>query len=362
MKVSSFMPSSVNSLDLINRVLSFGPTGIGTSTTNIAALMNRRDQESDTELRHRAPYRDNVSLGEELNEKLLAWAESIGLYEGHLDYLRKCNFGRYVMLTYAFSEDRERLFMAGQAMLALFGLDDYFVDDKRAGSTLDMVGRNLSLCMSALDEPYFTPKYNEDTNKGLSAHPVHIAIKQYIAKTAQFATPQQVARVRHEDMCLFVAMCQESSWRINKMVAPVWEYLGGRQMNGFTPCLTMIDIVDGYELPHNIYSMPEVRKVVKIAGLICVMVNDLVSTEKEEEAGVHQFGIREAIQKEENCTFGEAHRLGVRFHNDLLRIFEDESSKLMVYATPELRKYLIGLEAWIAGSHLWHTTSKRYTE
>jgi 2-methylisoborneol synthase len=133
-------------------------------------------------------------------------------------------------------------------------------------------------------------------------------------------------------------------------------------MNGFTPCLTMIDIVDGYELPHNIYSMPEVRKVVKIAGLICVMVNDLVSTEKEEEAGVHQFGIREAIQKEENCTFDEAHRLGVRFHNDLLRIFEDESSKLMVYATPELRKYLIGLEAWIAGSHLWHTTSKRYTQ
>jgi hypothetical protein len=35
---------------------------------------------------------------------------------------------------------------------------------------------------------------------------------------------------------------------------------------------------------------------------------------------------------------------------------------LMVYATPELRKYLISLEAWIAGSHLWHTTSDRYTK
>ncbi|MDH4091968.1 MAG: hypothetical protein OEV74_14650 [Cyclobacteriaceae bacterium] len=356
------MHSTANTIDLIARVLGTGPSGLGTKTTNIAAILSRPDLESDTELRHRLPYRNDEPLGMELNERLITWAESIGLYEGHLDYLRKCNFGRYVMLTYAFSEDRERLFMAGQAMLALFGLDDYFVDDKRAGSTLDMVGRNLSLCMSAIDEPFFTQKYNDDTAKGLSEHAVHVALRQYIAKTAKFGTPQQVARVRHEDMCLFVAMCQESSWRINKMIAPVWEYLGGRQMNGFTPCLTMIDIVDAYELPHNIYSMPQVRKVVKLAGLICVMVNDLVSTEKEEEAGVHQFGIREAIQKEEGCTPEEAHKMGVRLHNDLLRIFEDESSKLMVYATPELRRYLVGLEAWIAGSHRWHTTSDRYTQ
>ncbi|MBL7765065.1 MAG: hypothetical protein JNJ58_03155 [Chitinophagaceae bacterium] len=349
-----------NTLDLVKSILNTGPRGLGTKANNIASIMNRPGEESDTELRHRAPYRDDPALGEALNERLLKWAESIGLYSGHLDYLRKCNFGRYVMLTYAFSEDRDRLFLAGQAMLALFGLDDYFVDDKRAGSTLDMVGRNLSLCMSALDEPYFTPKYNEDTRRGLGAHPVHTALREYIEKTAQIATPQQVARVRHEDMCLFVAMCQESSWRVNKMVAPVWEYLGGRQMNGFTPCLTMIDIVEGYELPHNIYSMPQVRQVVKLAGLICVMVNDLVSAEKEEEAGVHQFGIREAIIKEEGVSFDEAQRKGIRLHNELLRIFEDESAKLMVYATPELRMYLTGLEAWIAGSHRWHTTSERY--
>lgn len=355
------MQTTVNTLDLLKRVLSSGPTGVGTQQTNIAAILNRKDEESDTELRHRMPYRDDVALGEELNEKLLIWAESINLYNGHLDYLRKCNFGRYVMLTYAFSEDRERLFMAGQAMLALFGLDDYFVDDERAGSTLDMVGRNLSICMSAIDQPYFTQKYNDDTERGLNQHPVHVSLREYMAKVAKYGTPQQVARVRHEDMCLFVAMCQESSWRMSKMVAPVWEYLGGRQQNGFTPCLTMIDIVDGYELPHNIYSLPQVRQVVKIAGLICVMVNDIVSSAKEEEAGVHQFGIREAIQKEEGCTFAEAHRKSIRLHNDLLRIFEDESTKLMVYATPELRSYLVGLEAWIAGSHRWHTTSERYS-
>jgi len=354
------MQSNANTLDLIKSILASGPKGLGTGMTNIAAILNRPDQESDTELRHRAPYRDDVALGEELNERLLKWAERLGMYEGHLDYLRKCNFGRYVMLTHAFSEDRERLFFAGQANVALFGVDDYFVDDERAGVTHDMVGRNLSLCMSAIDEPALTGRYTSDTRKGLS-HPIHHGLREYIANAERFGTPQQVARLRHEDMCLFVGMCHESSWRMNKMVSSVWEYLGCRQMNGLTTCIAMVDIVEAYEVPHNIYSLPKVRQVVKIAGLITVLVNDLVSSKKEEEAGALQFGIREAIQKEEGCTFDEAHRKGIRLHNDLLRIFEDESAKLMVFATPELRRFLIGVEAWVAGNHRWHFTSDRYS-
>ncbi len=354
------MYSNTNTLDIVKSILSVGPRGLGTQTTNIAAIINRPDQESDTELRHREPYRDDVALGEELNERLIAWAERLGMYEGHLDYLRKCNFGRCVMLTFPFSEDRERLFFAGQANVALFGVDDYFVDDERAGVTHDMVGRNLSLCMSAIDEPALTPFYNEATKKGLD-HPIHSGLHEYIANAEKLGTPQQVARLRHEDMCLFVGMCHESSWRMNKMISSVWEYLGCRQMNGLTTCIAMIDIVEGYELSHNSYSHPKVRQVVKIAGLITVLVNDLVSSKKEEEAGVNQFGIREAIQKETGCSFEQAHRAGIRLHNELFRIFEDECAKLMVYATPELRKFLIGVEGWIAGNYRWHITSDRYS-
>src|SRR3954469_19825263 len=101
------MHTSADTFDLIKSILASGPRGLGTQTTNIAAIMDRPDQESDTELRHRAPYRDDTALGEELNERLLKWAEDLGMYEGHLDYLRKCNFGRCVMLTFAFTEDRE---------------------------------------------------------------------------------------------------------------------------------------------------------------------------------------------------------------------------------------------------------------
>src|SRR4051812_16421916 len=113
------MYSTENTYDLVKNILAAGPRGLGTKTTNIAAILNRPAQESDTELRHRAPYRDDAALGEELNERLVKWAEGLGMYEGHLDYLRKCNFGRCTMLTFAFAEDRERLFLAGQANVAL---------------------------------------------------------------------------------------------------------------------------------------------------------------------------------------------------------------------------------------------------
>lgn len=354
------MDSVDNTISMIRNVLSSGPRGVGTKTANIAAILNRPEVESDTVIRCRKPYRDDVALGEELNNRLINWAGSMGLYEGHLDYLRKCNFGRLTMLTFAFSNDIERLFFAGQANVSLFGVDDYFVDDERAGVKHDMVGRNLSLCMSVIDDPFLTPKYNSQTREGLS-HPVHIALRDYMASAIKFGTPQQVARLRHEDMCLFLGMCHESSWRMNSMVAPVWEYLGGRQMNGLTTCIAMIDIVEAYEVPHNIYSLPKVRQVVKLAGLITVLINDLVSSKKEEEAGVDQYGIREAIQKEEGCSFDEAHRKGIRLHNEMLRIFEDQCAELMVYATPELRRFLLGIEAWIAGNHQWHITSDRYS-
>ena len=76
---------SFNTLDVLKRVLSRGPQGIGTQTTNIAAILNRPDVEPDTEIRHRKPYRDDYALGEELNQRILVWAEKFGLYKGHLD-------------------------------------------------------------------------------------------------------------------------------------------------------------------------------------------------------------------------------------------------------------------------------------
>jgi len=99
------------SLNLLNSVISGGPTGLGTKSFKIASAMKGSHYDSDTELRGRPAYRNDPALGKELNDRLMVWAESIGLYEGHIDYLRKCDFGGYVMLTHAFSYDRERLFL-----------------------------------------------------------------------------------------------------------------------------------------------------------------------------------------------------------------------------------------------------------
>ncbi|MFI9587741.1 Camphene synthase [Streptomyces sp. NPDC052236] len=336
-----------------------GPSGLGTAAARLFSPRPAPVRDDDG-LDGPAPFRVDEPLGREITAMLLSWADSIGLYAGHLDYLEKCDFGRYVMLTHPNTDDRDRLLLAGQSMAALFALDDYYVDDVRAGATLDQVARRLSVAMSALDRPYLTERYDWDTERAMRADPVLVALRDYIDRTVQYATPQQVARVRHEDLALFVAMAQESNWRMRKEIAPVWEYLGSRQANSFTPCLTLIDIVDGYELSHDLYSHPPVRRAVKLAGLITVVVNDLHSTRKENGAGVHQFGVREAIAAEEDCSYQDAHALGVRLHNDLVAAFDAQCRDLMRFATPELALFLNGLEAWLAGNREWHRTSARY--
>lgn len=153
-----------------------GPPDLVTRATRISGAWNAPDR-TDSELHGSPPVRIDEPLGREINAMLMSWAESIGLYPGHLDYLEACDFGRYAMLTHPNTDDRDRLFLVGQSMIALFALDDYYVDDKRSGATLDQVGRNLSLCMSALDVPFLTDKYDDDTAKGIEADPVLVSLR-----------------------------------------------------------------------------------------------------------------------------------------------------------------------------------------
>ncbi|MFD0568713.1 Camphene synthase [Kitasatospora gansuensis] len=336
-----------------------GPSGLGTAAARLVGPRRAVTRDGDG-LDGCAPFRVDEPLGREINAMLLAWAERIGLYEGHLDYLEQCDFGRYAMLTHPNTDDRDRLFLAYKSMAALFALDDYYVDDVRAGATLDQVARRLSVAMSAVDRPFLTDRYDRHTEQAMKADPVLVALRDYIDHTARYATPQQVARVRHEDLALFVAMAQESNWHMRKEVAPVWEYLGSRQANSFTPCTTLIDIVDGYELSHDLYSHPPVRRAVKLAGLITVLVNDLHSARKESGAGVFQFGVREAIAAEEGCSFEEAHVRGVNLHNELMAGFDAQCRDLTRFATPQLGLFLTGLEAWLAYNREWHRSSGRY--
>ncbi|MDJ0347310.1 hypothetical protein QMK19_37260 [Streptomyces sp. H10-C2] len=80
------------------------------------------------------PVRDDAALGEEINERLVAWAAQVGIHAGQLDGLRAADFGRLIMLIYPGTDDPDRLLATGTCVLAAWAVDDYYCDDESAGA------------------------------------------------------------------------------------------------------------------------------------------------------------------------------------------------------------------------------------
>ncbi|WP_280293361.1 hypothetical protein [Nocardia abscessus] len=49
-------------------------------------------------------------------------------------------------------------------------------------------------------------------------------------------------------------------------------------------------------------------------------------------------------------------------HDELVHRFEREAAPLAAAGSPELRRFLAGLWAWMGGNRAWHADSKRYRD
>jgi hypothetical protein len=307
------------------------------------------------------PVRVDEGLGAEVNDLLMAWVEQVGIFPGQRDHVRACDYGRYAVLIHPDTDDPERLLLAAQCMAALFAVDDCYCDDERTGSDPLLIGPRLTLAQTALDPTHLVGDYATQLDDALNADPVLVALGSYIERVGHFATPAQVARVRHETVAMFVTMSAEAGWRMTKRTPPTWEYLAARQANSFLPCMTLIDIIGGYELPAAVYSHPLVRRAITLAASASIILNDLYSMAKESEPGIGDYNLPVVIAAERGCSLQEATDRSVAIHNELVHAFEEARARLTAtLPVPTLERFLTGLYAWLGGSREWHRNSGRY--
>jgi len=103
----------------------------------------------------------------------------------------------------------------------------------------------------------------------------------------------------------------------------VWQYLVMRQFNNFRPCLSIVDAVDGYELPEQLYSRPEVQRVTALACNATTLVNDLYSFTKEMAVDEHHLNLPVVLAAEDGTGLKEAYLKAVGIHNEIMHAFED---------------------------------------
>ncbi|MEU7145720.1 family 2 encapsulin nanocompartment cargo protein terpene cyclase [Nocardia sp. NPDC046473] len=342
-----------------------GPTGLGTAST-------RRNTGGATipPLYCPPPTRDDPALAAVVNERILAWAKAIGLYEGRLADLRDAGFGRLIMLAHPDCNDPDRLLAAAKCAVAEWAVDDYYCDagaddtapDGTPSSAAAELGPRLELAAAAIDPAHLPAGYAARLEEAMRADPILRAFRSAFAHVAEYATPAQLARLRTEIAGWFIALGAEAGWRLSGRTPPVWEYLTNRQPHSFLPCMALIDVVGGYELQAAEYTDPRVRRVITTAALASQLVNDLYSMAREDRSDGTEFNLPTVLVAEEGCTRREAVRRTAELHDELMHRFELEAAPLAALGSAELRRHLTGVWAWLGGSRAWHADSRRYSD
>ncbi|MFF3325564.1 family 2 encapsulin nanocompartment cargo protein terpene cyclase [Streptomyces sp. NPDC002889] len=300
--------------------------------------------------------RDDPALGQEVNNRLVDWAAEIGIFTGRLERLRSHQFGRLFMLAHPDCDDPDRLLAAARCGLAEWSVDDHWVDEGD-DTEPELLGSRLAMAHAVIDPVRLPARYLAQFEELVHRQPVLRAFRSSLAHLSQIASTTQVARLRHELDVMFVAYGQEAEWRSSGRRPAVWEYLLHRYENAFYPCMVLIDPVGGYELPAHEFADPTVRRTYLYAGMANVLLNDLYSMAKEDPADTN---LPNLIAAEDNCSLQEAVDRTAAIHDELMHTVEADCAVLAAAGSPQLRRYLAGLWAWMGGSKQWHATSARY--
>jgi 2-methylisoborneol synthase len=307
-----------------------------------------------------AAGRIDDDLGEEVNERLVAWAGETGIHAGRMDKFRDTGFGRLAMLTHTDTDDPDLLLVAAQLNAAWWAADDYYADETPLGATPTELPPRLALVMSAMDPPPDAGDYTRQLEEAVRADPVLVALRSATSHLSRHATPAQVMRVCHTTFQMYVSWTAYAAWRYLKTLPAVWRYLAARQHDSFYTSMTLIDVVGGYELPANLFGERRFHQALMQAGTAAVLVNDLHSVAKEAADDLPDSNVVLLIAAEEKCTVRAATERAVGLHNDFVRGFEASQRELAAVPSVELQRFLRGAQAWMAGGFEWHSTSERY--
>ncbi|GAA2608474.1 family 2 encapsulin nanocompartment cargo protein terpene cyclase [Streptomyces tubercidicus] len=321
-------------------------------------LRTRRPGGAVPGLRYRPAAPADPETAAEVDRRLETWARQLDLFPAQWSGdFTQFQFGRAVALQHPGAADLDRLTVAGKLLLAENIVDTcYCEEDEGKGGAHRGLGGRLIMAQSALDPFHGTPELEAEWRQGVQAdgplRSYHWALKDYAA----LATPSQADRFVQDIARLHLGYLAEAAWAETRHAPRVWEYLVMRQFNNFRPCLSIVDAVDGYELPEALYARPEVQRVTALACNATTIVNDLYSFTKELASDPDHLNLPQVVAANDKRGLKAAYLKSVEIHNRVMEAFETESAPLAALS-PLLERYVRGLADWVSGNHEWHATN-----
>ena len=301
------------------------------------------------------------ALAAEVDDRLAAWAEATGLHTGRrLDEFRSTGFGRLMTLVHPESDDPDLILVSAQLNSAWWASDDYYADETELGADAHELPGRLALVTSALDPPPDAGEFTDPLQEAIRSDPVLVALRSAIGHAARHATPSQLMRIRNTTSQMYVSWNAYNAWREAGLTPPAWRYLAARQHDSFYTSMILIDIVGGYHLPADEFADPGFHRTLMQAGTAAVIVNDLLSAEREARDERPDCNLVLLLAEERGWPLRRAVEAVVELHNRFVRDFEAGRLEAEAFASPWARRFLLGARAWMAGGFEWHETTSRY--
>jgi 2-methylisoborneol synthase len=296
----------------------------------------------------------------EADERIAEWIEQMGLFQGQRAEVATFRIGTFAVLCHPDAADFDRLMLAAMNICAFIGADDQYCDEAVEGADPRIASSRLAGILPVLEDAIGFPSACPRVAATTTDDAVTAAYREVMRSTAKLGTPAQVGRLKREITCNLLAMAGENTWRLTHRTPPSWEYLQQRPFNGATACLSLIDLVGGYELSANDYDDPGIRSLTLAASMLIMLVNDLYSAPKEAASGVGSYSLPPLLAARRGWPLERCMTETARLHDRCMQHYLQTEQKVARHASPAAARYLTGLRNWIRGNLEWHATSGRF--
>lgn len=344
-------------------VVPAGPNGPGTGYARAHLRIREQPVRPIPGLYWHPVAEPDPAVTAELDRRIKRWAvHEMDLYPPEWEeQFEAFGFARYVGLTYPHAAGMEQLEAAARLLVAENAVDDCYCEDH--GGSAHGLGARLLMAHSSLEHPYSVEPYESEWLRHLASEAPCRAYRSAIDSFDRLAPDQVRDREIHDLARLHLGYLAEASWETERRVPSVGEYLMTRQYNSFRPCLTIVDVIDGYALPADLHDHPAVQKVLALGALATTLINDVYSYTKELRALRPHVNLPTVLVHHEGLTPREAYPKAVEIHNQVMHRFEAAAADARArFPDPVMARYLTSVADWIDGDHWWHATNTgRYT-
>ncbi|WP_406115771.1 terpene synthase family protein [Kitasatospora purpeofusca] len=304
------------------------------------------------------PVEENPGRARRVEVALEKWAAEAGI----ADYLGEINlagFGRMMCLANPRAASDNHLLVLAKCFVAEYITDDTCEDNERGVVPADLYPQ-LMLGTFTIEPTVRLTGYAAEWDKHTDSSILCRAWRGAIASVHEVATPAQAGRLKHALATLFIGFGGESGWRLAGRTPPSWEYLMERQLNSFFCSMILPDVAAGYELPPQLYYLPDVQRALRAAALSSNLMNDVYSLWRDLEQKSTAYSLPLLLAAEQGIALDAAVERTIDLHNDLIAFFRTESVRLTTAHGPVLGRYLSDILNWLAVNRHWHVTSDRY--